>query len=589
MMLTASWLFADAVVDKTFEDNQNEFEFYWYYYDDNAGVGPNDRPQIAPTLTPSVIDVPYTEKERHAFDDPADTWMVKEYKFQPGESLSKKCATMPFTFGDMWEAGYCTAGACAQPFVGLGTMLTKEGSGIDLTGADTIHFFAKSRVNELTEVYVKIQTLDIDEYADKPGDQMKGDEFGYYGTTIAIGPGDWQEFNIAIADLDLPGSWAYDFAFNITKCTKLGWEIKGDGEMTSDTIDVADVYFKGSYTFVSPSMWPNEEAGMPTSGLFSSFDKAPFNQSGLGTFWYAYNDVEIGGSSSVDETYAVQDPTTGKLAIKFTENSGFGNAGQGAALVYTLGPPIPRDTITILGFVGIGCNLYDSAKATYFNADSAGISSVYFEYFTDAGAKFMTLEVSDVNDVGDALNPTRKESRGSGIVYYRNFPATNGVWKRVLIPLDSLVTHDTWNGYVHIPLDKMQLAKIQWKVQAGEGTNGAYAIDNIHFPGADFGLGQIAVEKEFVHNNVQSGFNASFANNAIRVDWNGTSKLANGKIMLINTRGMVVSSTSINGGSNIATGISAATLPTGMYFVRLNAIDAAGKAVVMQAPVTIVK
>ena len=112
-MLAAQVLFADAVVDNTFEDNQNEFEFYWYYYDDNAGVGPNDRPQLFPALTPSVIDVPYTEKNRGGYDgtDATDTWQVKQYTFQVTEQLNKKCATMPFTFGAFAIASLSMIGA----------------------------------------------------------------------------------------------------------------------------------------------------------------------------------------------------------------------------------------------------------------------------------------------------------------------------------------------------------------------------------------------------------------------------------------------------------------------------------------------
>ena len=592
-VLAASWLYAVAIVDKTFEDNQNEFEFYWYYYDDNAGVGPNDRPQLFPALTPTVVDVPTKEKERNGYDgkDPSDTWKVKEYTFQVTTSLSKACATMPFTFGDPWEADYCAKGkACAMPYVGIGTMLTKEKGSIDLTGVDAIHFFIKSRVNELQEVTVKIETLDINEYAFKPGDQMNGDEFGYYGYTIAVQPGEWQEFTIPLADLDLPGTWAHDFEFDIKNCTKLAWEIKGDGEITGDTLDLADVYFTGTYEFVSPSMWIKTETARPAGGLFSTFDKAPYNQSGLKTYWYAYNDADISGSSTVDALYATRDEETGKLFIEFQPNSGFGAQGQGAALVYKLGPPIPRDTISILGFVGIGCNLYDSAKVKYWDATTDGANSVYFEYMTDAGAKYLTLELSDINDVGDADNPTRKEMRGSGIVYYRNFPATGAAWKQVLIPFDSLVTHDTWEGYNHIPLDKTKLAKIQWKVQAGNGTEGVYAIDNIYFPGADFGLiPDPVVSGKSARSANTAGLQASFVNNTIRINWNGASKLAGGKVSLINTRGVVVGNVNVARSSSIATGISMGSLPAGMYFIRLNATDAAGKAVVMQAPVTIVK
>ncbi|MBN1307542.1 MAG: hypothetical protein JXA18_06475 [Chitinispirillaceae bacterium] len=588
---TVSWLFADAVVDQLFDDNQNEFEYYWYYYDDNSGWGPNDRPELFPELTPSVINVPSTEANREAMGDATDTYKVKKYTFQTVENLSKKCATMPFTFGDPWAASYCTGGKnCAVPFVGIGAMLTREKGAIDLTGVTGIHFFIKSRVNTLNEVSVRLQTLDIDEYSLKNTADYQGDEFGYYGYTFSVETGDWQEVTVAVPeDLVIP-AWANkDFTFDITKCTKLSWEIKGttDSSITHDTLDIADVYFTGTYTFVSPTMWIKEEAGPPASGLFSTFDSAPYNQGPprLRHYWYAYNDAEIGGTSTVSEAFAVRDETTGRLDIQFQPGTGSDGAGQGAALEYTLGTPVMKDdTIPILGFVGIGINLYDSSKVKYFNADSASVNSIYFEYFTTGGAKKVTFELSDMNDVGDATNPARRDSRGSGIVYYRNFPATNDVWRRVLIPFDSLIVHDDWQGYTAIPLDKTKLAKAQWKVQGGEGTQGLYAIDNIYMPSGDFGVPVVTPAAKPRH---ASAFNASYTGGAIRVNWDGAAGLSRGKLRLINPRGMVVSSANAARGG--AATLPSALLPAGIYFVRLSGTDAAGKAVAEQAPITIVK
>ncbi|MBN1575268.1 MAG: hypothetical protein JW913_01855 [Chitinispirillaceae bacterium] len=596
---SVSWLFADAVVDQTFDDNQNEFEYYWYYYDDNSGWGPQDRPTLFPDLKPSVIDVPYTEANREAMGDLTDTYQVKKYTFQPGNSLSKPCATMPFTFGDPWEAGYCTNGNCAVPFVGIGAMLTKEQGAIDLTGVTAITFLIKSRVNTLKEVSVRLQTLDIDKYSFKKTDEYQGDEFGYYGYTFSVTPGDWQPITVNVPDdLVLPGSWAHDFTFDITKCTKLSWEIKGttDSSITGDTLDIADVTFVGTYVFNSPTMWMNVEsappASGPTSGLFSTFDNAPYNEGPprLRYYWYAYNDAEIGGNSAVSPSFAVQDTSTGRLAIKFQPATGSDGVGQGAALEYTLGKPVMKDdTIPILGFVGIGINLYDSAKTKYFNADSASVNSIYFEYFTTGAAKKVTFELSDINDVGDATTPARRDSRGSGIVYYRNFPPTGDVWRRVMIPFDSLIVHDDWEGYTAIPLDKTKLAKAQWKVQGGDGTQGLYAIDNIYMPSGNFGVPIIAADKSLSGRARASSFNASYVNGNVRVNWTGAANLTRGKLSLINPRGVVVSSANAAGGSGSAAYLPSALLPAGIYFVRLNGIDAAGKAVAMRAPITIVK
>jgi hypothetical protein len=586
LVAACALLSADAVVDRAFDDDQNDFEYYWYYYDDNAGVGPNDRPQIDSTLRPSVINVEYTERPRYAFGDSTDTWLVKQYTFHTDEHLSRRCATMPFTFGEPWEADYCSSGkSCAMPFVGIGTMLTREGAGIDLRGVRTIHFFAKSRVNELNEVRVKLETLDIFEYSDKPGPQLQGDEFGYYGYTFSLLPGDWQEFNIPFEDLDIP-SWAADFDFDTTQCTKLAWEIKGDGEITGDTVDIADISFIGEFVYVSRRIWNHQESAFPDREyVFSTFETPPYNKSGLDTWWYAYNDGEIGGTSAVSEQFAYKDTATGRLSIEFQEGYGSDGVGRSAALEYEIGPPIPKDTISILGFVGIGCNLYDSVAVTYWDADSAGATSVFFEYYTDAGAKHVTMELSDINDVGDADNPERKELRGPGIVHFRNFPATGGVWRKVLIPFDSLVTYDEWEGYNPIPLDKKHLAKIQWKVQGGQGTSGLYAIDNIYFPNAKFGVG---VNTPRATNARRRGFRAVCASGRVRVVWNGRAKPADGKVRLINTRGTVVAAASIDARTNAAT-ISTEKLSAGMYFVSFSGIDLDGASVTLRSAVTVIR
>lgn len=593
IFLAASLLFADAIVDKDFDDNQNEFEYYWYYYDDNSGVGPNDRPQLFPDLTPTIVNVDYTEVPRNGYngEDPSDTWKVKKYKFTTGEHLGKKCAILPFTFGDAWEADYCSAGkACAMPFVGIGTMLNKEWAGLDITGAKKLHFSAKSAQNTLTDVTFKIETLDINEFAYKPGDQMTGKEFGYFGKIIEISNTEWVDYSVDIPDdLSIP-TWAEKFDFDIKNCTKLAWEIKGDGEITGDTVFIADVYFTGEYEFVSPSMWMPTVETRPNANMFSTFQGNVPQGSPIGTWWYAYNDVEIGGTSTVAPSSATKDEETGRLLINFTEGTGFNDQGTGAALDYTFGPAVMKqDTIPILGFVGIGVNLYDSTAGTYFNADSAGVTDVFFEYMTDAGAKYVTLEVSDFHDVGDINDPTRKDSRGSGVVHYRNFPPTGGTWRRVQIPLDSLVTHDSWEGYTEIALDKTRLAKLQWKVQGGDKIAGYYAIDNVALPAGSFDVTPDAVSTPAASMAKSGAFNAVYKKGTVNVNWTGATKLAKGTVHLVNTRGAVVASVNVAANSSFASKLSAANIAAGMYFVSLEGTDVNGKTVASRTVMNIVK
>jgi hypothetical protein len=289
VLIASSSLFA---VDSKLDDhedgtNQNDFLYYWYYYDDNSGVGADDRPQAETPGTPSVINVPFEEKNRR----PGDSHMVKDYKFTVGEEGGNKYATMPFTFGSTWKTSYGEG----KPYVGMGTMLTEEGKALDLTGATAVSFRIRGSTNMTVDF--KVQTLDIDEDS----------TFGYYQTNIAVTT-DWQQYTILLSELDQP-PWAKNdkdkkFAFDITKCTKLAWEVQKEDNMmvTEGTLDVDDIVII-DYEWVSPFMFTNvvpvASSTLPASGLFSSFDENPSNVSKLGTYWYAYNDAEIGGASEV--------------------------------------------------------------------------------------------------------------------------------------------------------------------------------------------------------------------------------------------------------------------------------------------------
>jgi hypothetical protein len=84
---------------------------------------------------------------------------------------------------------------------------------------------------------------------------------------------------------------------------------------------------------------------------------------------------------------------------------------------------------------------------------------------------------------------------------------------------------------------------------------------------------------------------ASYSHGGISVNWNAGSRITSGKISLINAKGATVVSSSIRTNSNninVKLG-SKATLPAGMYFIRVDARDMNGKRIVQQVPVQIVK
>ena len=576
VLMASSSLFAALLDDHEDGTNNNEFEAYWYYYDDNAGLGIDDRPLAAPSSNPSVINVEFTPGPREAYGDPSDTWEVKDYTFTCGEEAGNKYATMPFTFGDVWTASY----GDAMPYVGLGTMLADEGKTLDLTGATSVKFKIRSHAGPLA-IDFKIQTLDIDQDS----------SFGYYQKSVSVTT-DWTEVEVLLADLKQP-AWATGvkkFDFDITKCTKLAWEVQNEDNTTTtvDTLDVDDISIE-PFTFVSTTVWTETKAlsPLPTTGQFAKFETAPKNVCPLNFYWYAYNDKAIGGGAEVTGG-ATENLETGLLNLTLTEGTGSpGETGTAAFLQYTLGPVIDKAGVSVQSFVGIGVNLYDSAAATYWNATTDNVSSIYFQYMADGDAKYVTLELSDINDVADKDHPDKADSdRGAGIVWYRNLLPTDGQWVAVEIPFSQLITHDTWEGYNAIPLDATKLAKLQFKVQGAQDAGGYFAIDNVFFPGAPF---DVAVKDFKVASSKLSGISAIYRNGKVNVSWNGNGALDNGKINLINTAGAVVASSSFARTGKLSTSFSTAKLSAGMYFVKLNAIGANGKAVVMQSPVHIVK
>ncbi|HEX2957551.1 MAG TPA: T9SS type A sorting domain-containing protein, partial [Chitinispirillaceae bacterium] len=272
-----------------------------------------------------------------------------------------------------------------------------------------------------------------------------------------------------------------------------------------------------------------------------------------------------------------------RLDLEWVDQSGSEEKGQGMLLGFTLGDPIQKtEEVEVKGFVGFGCNVYDSSTATYWNAKAAKADKIYFHYATDGDVPFISLEVSDSMEVADFKNSTRVDHRGDGVLWFRNFPATGGKWVAVEFPLDSLKIHDDWKGAKNVPLIKTALAKFQWKVQGAKGVSGTFAVDNIYFPGWDNGAPQPAV---MYKNNIaqRAAFNATLLNGNIQVTV--AKALINGSISLFSSNGTRIASQPVAFKSTFA----AKSLPAGMYIVKVNAFDVNGKAVSMQSPVTLVK
>ncbi len=593
ILVASATLFADAVVDKKFDDNQNEFEYYWYYFDDNNGMGDNDRPLSAPTSTPSVINVPFTEVPREFKGDKSDTWKVKNYKFTRGTDGTNSYAVTPFTFGDVFTT---KAGWDMNPFIGIGTMLNADGKWADLTGVEKVKFKIRSAKKDLT-VRFKVQTYEIDSISSGNAAELAAEDnnpFGYYGKWDITATTSFTEVEVAISggtkgsgDLTAP-TWAKKaLPYNIKRATKLAWEVnfEDNSTVTDDTLFIDDVELIGaSFKFVSPFLWTKTADLSPlpdAKSLFSNFDTKPYNvtklEGALQNYWYAYDDGAINGTSSVTSG-AKKNETTKRLDLEWVAESGSEGKGQGMLLGFALGAPIQKTTeVEVKGFVGFGCNVYDSSSSEYWNAQAAKADKIYFHYATDGDVPYISLEVSDSMEVADGKNPTRVDHRGDGVVWFRNFPATGGQWVAVEMPLDSLKMHDDWKGAKNVPLIKTALAKFQWKVQGAQGVAGTFAVDNIYFPGWNTPV----IQK--VRGIKAPEFNAALLNGNIHVTI--AKALTNGTVSLFSSNGARIASQPVAFATNFAT----KSLPAGMYIVKVNAFDVNGKAVAMQSPVTLVK
>ncbi len=588
----------DALVDDfSSGTKENCFENYWYYYDDNTGTKPDDRPQAGMSTKQSTIDVPYYIVNREAAGNKADTFKIRRYSFLVKEEAGNKYTCMPFTFGNKWEAAWCGPGkACADPFVGIGTMLAPDNEALDLTGATAIRFKCRAHVNDLA-VYFKVETMDI----------SRDSSYAFWNKAIYVPKGIWTEFTVALpGDLMQPG-WAREPQikrfFDSTECTNLSWDVNHEANttVTQDTLDIDDVWII-NYTHQSASLWYKTATNRPERGLVSSFESPTKSTTPLGTTWFAYDDHEDSGNSSIT-TGAAVDRTKGLFPLDWSgTNTGFNNTGFGAAVRMQFGRTLSKvghtgDTTAIQGFTGMGFSLCDSAKALYFNSSTGKLGniggtgrtdSIYFEYLADGDFRYLTLEVRDSNDVGDKNAPARKDKRGKGAAWYRNFPKTGPTWRSVCIPFDSLITHDAWKDYKHIPLDKTSLATIQFRIQGPEGGEGVIQIDNVYFPGIEF------PRPNEVKNNIdgsgrQSFFRAYYRNGFVRVEGESMRDCESGSIRIFDSKGALITSAGIGSAPGFSRDISTKQLPAGVYFMLVTGILADSKMISRQMPVTILK
>ncbi len=596
VFLSISVLFADVVVDSDLDNNQNNFGYYWYYYDDNYRLGKDDRPQAAPNSTPSTILVKTMDSTRYALGDMSDTYKIKSYEFTIRSEEGNRYATVPFTFGDTWKTSWGTA----YPYVGVSTMLADNGRRIDLTGATSIKFKIRSHKSSLLVRFI-MQTKEIEDITQVKGSLLKGDEFGYYGYDVNVST-NWEEKEIKISDLKLPGTWARDIPFNIKSVTKLAWEIDKtyNATITGDTIDIDDIVIvastlcegyvlppmNGEFTaFNITSCDDYDPIVVPQYGEFATFDRAPYNETPMKTYWYVFSDKFSGGNSVITKG-AEEHPEKGYYSLsEIIENSGY--TGRGLLLEGNFGKSFMQNSAMAEGFFGIGVNTYDSGRVRYWDAKNMGAKSIYFNYLTEGTIKAVTLEVKDKNDVSDADNPTRKGLRGPGIVWHRDFPGTNGRWRQLEIPFDSLKLAES--AIDRTPLDVNALAKFEWKLQGSESQHGKIVIDNVYFPDVHTGClcDNVATIPQPSQSN--SFFKVKYINGNVHVTFGNRVLMKDGKIDFYNAQGKLLMTNNIRNTGTFTINLPANKFPSGLYFLKLQGINTKEKAVNTQRPINIVR
>lgn len=83
---------------------------------------------------------------------------------------------------------------------------------------------------------------------------------------------------------------------------------------------------------------------------------------------------------------------------------------------------------------------------------------------------------------------------------------------------------------------------------------------------------------------------ATYNRGTITVNWNAGTRITDGKVSIVNIRGVTVASSTIRSHSgNINAKLNSKSIPAGYYLVRIDARNASGKQIVQQVPLSIVK
>jgi len=409
----------------------------------------------------------------------------------------------------------------------------------------------------------------------------------------------------AVGDLKLGNYFGRSYIFKPENTIKIKWHAATDGGTGTDSY-VNTVLNAGGIgklwvdevEIVGMDFVPEQICGLgdcvgrtlltaPADGGFqlSDFDTDGTNvgQNTKGHYWYYYTDKDDGGTANVTG-YVKECDEVGNYETCLDLGNTKGIDGTaGAQLTYELGGMMTgADGSPVKSFAGIGTDIFtyggNGVDTVPYSATKVG-DGIFFNYSTSFGDDYyLTVEVHDEYAI--------KNPKG-GEVYHVQIPGTGGnnVWKSAMVMFSRLKL-PSWaprgRTGADVEFNKNKIYKIQF---VANGTDGTFTIDNVYLVNTDVvGIKTVSGAAKSV------GMRATYNRGVVGVNWEHSSAVASGKISLVNTKGRVVASVPIaSAGNKVAAKLNAGKIPTGMYFVRVNAKDVNGRKIVQNAPISIVK
>jgi len=343
--------------------------------------------------------------------------------------------------------------------------------------------------------------------------------------------------------------------------------------------------------FVSGLWYDPQYLVVPPAG--PNAERCP-NEDGSGCVQggYGLNLEGVPGTPGTAPGNIIGYPMEGKMGV---------SGSNGAFIAISMGSGwTDEDGAGIRGFAGIGTKLHE-AEDGWFNAATGETNTgahinrnpngtmatpglgaalgVWFMYRT-TGMGNLVVSIADA----DAL----KDAKPSDITYSVKIPGTFGQWAAARIHWDDFAL-PTWSTRPNRKLDITKLAELQFRNEGNLGPIVTIAIDNVYI--FDANITAPAGVRLLSNKKVNSlPMRASYSRGGINVNWNAPSQIASGRITLVNIKGATVASQNVRAGTKIDAKLTTrGNLPTGMYFVRIDAKDVNGKRIVQQVPVQIVK